>query len=207
MNSASKFENGITQIIANLSTFNTLDRLRDNPFDFVVNGKKVGVVLANIAETLKAYDNCFSFKEQTISLSPVFNSADAITKAIEEVLLDLRSKEAFKCLKGWRDEQYHVRPLSTESPLFRTQRTLNPDLLPSLREAPLFRIERAAATLFGIKQLGCHITGYVIIEVTLLINHYDKNKLANYFWNFNSACRFLMITYCCFYVLCICYNS
>jgi hypothetical protein len=48
---------------------------------------------------------------------------------------------------------------------------------------------------------------FEIIKVTLLINHYDKNKLANYFWNFNSACRFLMITYYCFYVLCICYNS
>ena len=48
---------------------------------------------------------------------------------------------------------------------------------------------------------------FVRIKVTLLINHYNKNKLANYFQNFNSACRFLMITYYCFYVLFICYNS
>ncbi len=53
----------------------------------------------------------------------------------------------------------------------------------------------------------CSSSTLVIIKETLLINHYDKNKLANYFWNFNCACRFLMITYYCFYVLCICYNS
>ncbi len=48
---------------------------------------------------------------------------------------------------------------------------------------------------------------FVRMKVTLLINHYNKNKLANYFQNFNSACRFLMITYYCFYILFICYNS
>ena len=48
---------------------------------------------------------------------------------------------------------------------------------------------------------------FVIIKVTLLINHYNENKLANYFENFNSACRFLMVAYYRFHVLCICYNS
>ncbi len=51
--------------------------------------------------------------------------------------------------------------------------------------------------------LHCQRLAFVRIKVTLLINHYNKNKLANYFQNFNSACRFLMITYYCFYVLCI----
>ena len=57
----------------------------------------------------------------------------------------------------------------------------------------------ALACQSGARQLfadGHARTGaYVRIKVTLLINHYNKNKLANYFQNFNSACRFLMITY------------
>jgi len=65
---------------------------------------------------------------------------------------------------------------------------------------PLLELEHGQARLGGPG-------AFVRIKVTLLINHYNKNKLANYFQNFNSACRFLIITYYCFYVLFICYNS
>jgi len=70
-------------------------------------------------------------------------------------------------------------------------------LLPLIRLARHIRRRRVPPSLVP----------FVRIKVTLLINHCNKNKSANYFQNFNSACRFLMITYYCFYVLFICYNS
>ena len=61
---------------------------------------------------------------------------------------------------------------------------------------------RCSCSLWQLGQGAC-----VILKLTLLTNYYDTNKLASYFENFNSACRFLMITYDFFYVLCICYKS
>ncbi len=63
------------------------------------------------------------------------------TIAVEKVLLDMRERKIFECLKGWRDEHYEVKVMfSTPS---------------------LFTVERAGANLFGIKSYACNVNGYV----------------------------------------------
>lgn len=136
-----KFENGILQILNNLNTFNESNKSAEKHLDFIVCGKKVGVVLSHIAETLKTYENCFTVKDDIVSIHSEFATNDAITKAVEGVLLDLKARKVFKCLDGWRSEHYDVRPRYSQE--------------------PVFKLERAAATLFGIKQYGCHINGYI----------------------------------------------
>lgn len=138
---AKKFENGILQILNNLNTFNETNRSVGKYFDFIVTGKKVGIVLEHIAEILMKYESCFTVKDDIVSIRSEFASGDAITKAVEEVLHDLKARKIFKCLDGWRSEHYDVRPRYSQD--------------------PLFKLERAAATLFGIKQYGCHINGYI----------------------------------------------
>lgn len=63
------------------------------------------------------------------------------TNAMESVLLDMKENKLFKKLAGWRNEHFNVRP--------------------RFSCPPLFTIERSAASLFGFKQYGCHINGYV----------------------------------------------
>lgn len=53
----------------------------------------------------------------------------------------MRDKKLFKKLDGWRNEHYNVKA------------KFSGDVL--------FTIERSAASLFGLKQFGCHINGYV----------------------------------------------
>jgi len=67
-------------------------------------------------------------------------------------------------------------------------------------------VQEAGALEVGVEEGGDDADlgeAYVRIQVTLLINHCSENKSANCFWNFKSACSFLMITCYCFYVLCI----
>lgn len=53
----------------------------------------------------------------------------------------MRDKKLFEDLKGWRSEFYSVKPrFSSES---------------------LMKIERAAASIFGIISYGCHVNGYI----------------------------------------------
>jgi 8-oxo-dGTP pyrophosphatase MutT (NUDIX family) len=74
-------------------------------------------------------------------LNPALKTESEKTEAVERVLIDMREKKYFKKLDGWRNEHYFVRS--------------------RFSQAPLFRIERAAHTILGIKSYGCHINGYV----------------------------------------------
>ena len=77
---------------------------------------------------------------------------------MEEVLTDLRKKNIFHCLRGWRNEHYNVK--------FR------------FKDEPLLSIERASVGLLGIKSYGCHINGYVKKgnEYFMWIARRSKNK-------------------------------
>ena len=62
------------------------------------------------------------------------------SKAIAQVLQDLRDKNAFTCLKGWRNECF---------PVFGNE-----------KQGILFEIERSAVGLFGVRASGCHLNGF-----------------------------------------------
>lgn len=61
-----------------------------------------------------------------------------------QVMTELRVKDIFEALRGWRDELY---PVTT-----------------SYSDTPFFHIERCAAQLLGVQQFGCHLNGFVLDE-------------------------------------------
>jgi hypothetical protein len=77
-----------------------------------------------------------------VELLPKYKTCQEITEVVEKVLLDLRAKNIFYQLNGWRNEHYSVKEKFCD-------------------EKPVFTIERSASVLFGIKCYGCHINGYV----------------------------------------------
>jgi 8-oxo-dGTP pyrophosphatase MutT (NUDIX family) len=77
----------------------------------------------------------------SVELNPIYESFEEKTKIMEETLIDMREKKLFPKLDGWRNEHYYVRT--------------------KFSEKPIFSIERAAASIFGIRSYGCHINGYI----------------------------------------------
>ena len=74
-------------------------------------------------------------------MNPALATFEQKKNAVEEFLKELRQKNLFKELNGWRNEHYNVQA--------------------RFGQKPLFSMERAAVSLFGIKGYGCHINGYV----------------------------------------------
>ncbi|XP_078369139.1 uncharacterized protein LOC144653086 isoform X2 [Oculina patagonica] len=62
------------------------------------------------------------------------------TQKVAEVMEDLRLKDVFSTLRGWRNEMYPV--------------------MPSFDSKPCFMMERSATCLLGTVQYGVHVNGY-----------------------------------------------
>ena len=73
----------------------------------------------------------------SLILNPTFKTSEEKTEAVEKVLIDLRARQIFKKLNGWRSEHYNVK--SRFSKEF------------------LFEIERSGSSIFGIRCYGVHI--------------------------------------------------
>lgn len=81
------------------------------------------------------------FISKRVVLNPSHQTFEERTKVVEKVLLALKANSEFDQLQGWRNEHYFVRS--------------------RFSEMPKFSLERAGASLFGIKCYGCHINGYI----------------------------------------------
>lgn len=78
----------------------------------------------------------------SVSINSKFCTPDEITKAVGDSIKDMKSRNIFSELNGWRNEEYNVKERFSSSQV-------------------LFRIERAASSRFGIIAYGSHINGYV----------------------------------------------
>lgn len=104
----------------------------------VCAGHRVGAVRHRLAERLRDFPSVFAVAAESVTLSDALGDADQRSAAVERVV---RVLEADGIVRGRRDEAYPV--------------------LVNWGDAPLFRIERAAAPHFGIRSYGVHMTGYV----------------------------------------------
>ncbi|XP_065155557.1 uncharacterized protein [Atheta coriaria] len=108
---------------------------------FIVEGFQVGLVRPDVMKQLLRYPEVFCVSSGSVELNPAFRDYEERSNKINEVLKELRSENTFIALKGWRDECYEVR---TE-----------------FNAASLLRLDRSATCLFGIRNYGVDINGYV----------------------------------------------
>lgn len=121
-----------------------LDRVREaHQFDptglvpFVIDGQLVGYAELLFAAALAEYPNEFRLEDGKLHLATIMRSPKGRTEAVAFVLADLKRRNL---VPGWRDELY---------PVF-----INPG-------DDLLQIERATATLFGIRTIAVNLNGYV----------------------------------------------
>lgn len=147
--SSESFRIGVLNLVNKLNTFNLPGSSKSQCFEFLVENQEVGVVLPNVAEALKKYNETFIINETKITFKESIQSFKDRTDAMESVLLDMREKKLFKKLAGWRNEHFNVKS--------------------KFSSPSLFTIERSAASLFGFKQYGCHVNGYIKKDNTYMI--------------------------------------
>ncbi|XP_058818289.1 uncharacterized protein LOC131681497 [Topomyia yanbarensis] len=119
--------------------------VKGNCRPFVVDGQQVGLITQNVMEQLLKYPEVFCVKnaepgkQKIVELNPAFRDYTERSEQIDKVLQEFRSEAVFVALKGWRNECYEVKS-TTES---------------------LLKMDRSATCLFGVRNYGVEINGYV----------------------------------------------
>ncbi|CAB3364682.1 Hypothetical predicted protein [Cloeon dipterum] len=109
---------------------------------FVVEGQQVGLVRPDVAAQLARFPEVFLVHSDVVELNPAFRDYNERSAKVDAVLRRFRTDGAFIALKGWREECYEVRA--------------------AFSKCPLLKMDRSATCLFGIRQYGVDINGYVL---------------------------------------------
>jgi len=102
---------------------------------------QVGFVPAQVVTQLQKYPQVFTVGKVAVTINEELKTPGERDKALETVLLDLKEQNLFEALRGWRDECY--------------------DIKEHFSSPALFKMERSATPLFGLRQYGIHINGFV----------------------------------------------
>ncbi|KAI4454765.1 thiamine pyrophosphokinase [Holotrichia oblita] len=108
---------------------------------FIIDDVQIGLVRPEVARELQPYRDVFNVEENQVSLNQNLDSYDKRSVAVENVLKQLKVEDKFVALKGWRNECYEVRA--------------------SYDSKPLLKMDRSSTCLFGIKNYGINVNGYV----------------------------------------------
>ncbi|XP_035795728.1 uncharacterized protein YJR142W-like isoform X2 [Anopheles albimanus] len=112
---------------------------------FVVDGHQVGLVSQNVIEQLLKYPEVFHIrapehgKQNIVELNPAFRDYNTRSQQVDRILREFREQGLFVALKGWRDECYDVKSSA----------------------GSLLKMDRSATCLFGVRNYGVEINGYV----------------------------------------------
>jgi isopentenyldiphosphate isomerase len=139
-----------------------LDHIRlCNNFDpagfrpFVIGDRRVGYVRHATARLLRRFPDVFTVGEDRVSLDDRWNGFEARSEAVDGPLRELAAEGV---ITAWREEYY---PVTRDWHM-----------------APLMRIGRAAAPMFGIRAFGVHLNGYVRGQdgLHMWVAHRARNK-------------------------------
>lgn len=122
-------------------------------------GHQIGLVPKDVEAELEPFTEVFTIDSTKVQICPKLQDYQEISAQVDNVLQNLRSKNKFKALRGWRNETYEIKP--------------------TFGSPALFKMERAATCMFGLRQYGVDINGYVIDDngdISLWMQRRSKNK-------------------------------
>lgn len=122
---------------------------------FRIGAARVGEVRREFARRLKSFTEVFDVGAEGVVMKPDLADFDRRSAAMEKVLKTLAAEGV---VTGWRDECYSVKTAH--------------------HAAPLLKMERAGAPLFGVSAFEVHVNGFVDgkdgLELWIARRHRDK---------------------------------
>ncbi|KAG8182481.1 hypothetical protein JTE90_020399 [Oedothorax gibbosus] len=111
--------------------------------EFFIDGEQVGIIRPDIWRELLHYPGVFQYdpSQNRVNLNPDWKTYEDRSERMDALLKELRGKNVFSTLNGWRNECY--------------------DVGSKFGDVPVMKMERSATCLFGIKRCGVHVNGYV----------------------------------------------
>ncbi|XP_049866150.1 uncharacterized protein LOC126366864 [Pectinophora gossypiella] len=108
---------------------------------FIVAGHQVGLIRSDVMKHLHRFPEVFRITGKLVELNPAFRDYKERTTKVADILMKLRKENEICALKGWRDECFEV-----SAPFFNES---------------LLEMDRSAICLFGIRNYGVSVTGYL----------------------------------------------
>ena len=129
---------------------------------FLCENVQVGFISPQVKEQLQNYPDVFDIRSKYVTFNKSLDSPAVRSTALETVLLKMKSENIFSTLNGWRNECYETRS-EVSGPL-------------------MFKMERSACPLFGVRTFGIHITGYVNHSTRGLCVWFQKRSETKQTW-------------------------
>jgi len=127
--------------LQSLNNFN-LDQDANGYLPFICDNFTVGLVSPEVLHVLRQFPGVFTMSADSISFNDHLDSLLSRSGALNSVLMELSIRGFFSnALNGWRNECYEIRNNFTDP--------------------TMFRVERAASPLLGVRKYGVQINGYV----------------------------------------------
>ncbi|XP_053602269.1 uncharacterized protein LOC128670546 [Plodia interpunctella] len=108
---------------------------------FLVTGRQVGLIRSDVMKHLQRFPEVFSINDKYVELNPAFRDYEERTSKVAEILNKLRIENEICALKGWRNECFEV-----STPFYHES---------------LLEMDRSAICLFGIRNYGVSVNGYL----------------------------------------------
>jgi len=131
----------LLNLARSINNFYFSEYLNNTCLPFFCQNIQVGLISTSVLSQLINYPDVFIISKKSVMLSDSLTSVQERNEALEQVLLDMKSKDLFTALRGWRSECYEIKP-QFSAPV-------------------LFKMERCATPLFGVRQYGVQINGFV----------------------------------------------
>ena len=136
--------------------------LEGNFIPFLCEGSTVGLVPPWVIIQLRKYPEVFCVTQDKILFTSNLKTPQERSKALDQVLRDFKERGTFLPLTGWREECYEIKRIFSEP--------------------ALFKIERSASPLFGMRKYGVQITGYVNHSLLGLSVWFQKRAATKPTW-------------------------
>ena len=106
----------------NINNFYFGEFLTNTCLPFLCQNSQVGLISPSVLTHLSNYPDVFNITKESVTLSDTLTTMKERNHAIEQVLLDLKAKDTFVALRGWRSECYEIKKQFSSRALFKMER-------------------------------------------------------------------------------------